>query len=202
MIYGIGAWQRSFKSGLSAVICKYDIPRQIRKRAEILKIPGMVKEIQCCYTNMDLYDMPFDVVVMDSKSLLKRMFQAYDRGEKGLIFNFDEAHKILNPRLWDKREKEETVSLAGIFQDDKLCTHLVYNFHNGFKDDELLGVDKYIRASTGKKIEIITRERHIIHGDYIRFWYEDRTNGKRRRKIRLNHVSRFYPLFNTLQPIK
>lgn len=183
MIIGIKGWQRAGKTGLGAIIA------------------SGLEGINQGYGNLSLYGMPFPFEKKPSRQVLDRLFQAFNQGEENLLFFIDEAHRILNPRLWDKWTKEDTYNLAGIFQDDKLDITVIYTFHPGYKDEELLGVDKNIRGSTGRMIDILTKRKDIEKFDRIIYKDHNRAEGLRPIKKKINNFSKYYPLWKTKEHV-
>lgn len=186
MIIGISGWQRSFKTGLGAILATYELDKY---------------EIKQGYGNLTLTKLPYPYMKLTSRELITRLFQAFNKGEKHLMFFIDEAHRILNPRAWKDWDKEDTFSLAGIYQDDKLFTVIIYTFHRGYEDEPLLGVDKMVRGSTGVSIEIDTHERDILQNDCIVYTIKNRAEGLPSFQGCVEKVSQYFDLFLTREPV-
>ncbi len=187
MIIGISGWQRSFKTGLGSVIAKYELD-------EYKVVQG--------YGNLTLLSMPYPYQKLTSRELMTQLFRTFDHGEEHRLFFIDEAHRILNPRLWKDWTKQDTMSLAGIYQDDKLDNIIIYTYHPGKPGDELLGVDKMLRAATFLEIEILSDQKLIKNNNaiiyrVIKYFMHDKLVID---KV-LENVSQHFNLFLTKEPV-
>ena len=187
MIIGISGWQRSFKTGLGSAIAKYELEDF---------------DIKAGFGNLTLLGMPYPYRKLTSRLLINEIFKTFDQGLENRMFFIDEAHRILNPRLWKEWTKQDTMSLAGIYQDDKLDNVLIYTYHPGKPGDELLGVDKLLRAATYLEIEILSNERLIINNNAViyritRYFMNEKLVVD---KV-LENVSRFFGLYLTKEAI-
>lgn len=185
MIVGISGRQRCFKTGLGAVIACFELGKY---------------EIVNGFGNLTLEKVPYSYSKLRSRELITRMFQAFNTGEEHLMFFVDEAHRILNPRMWKDWNKDDTFSLAGIFQDDKLSTVIIYTFHSGYEDEPLLGVDKMLRGATSVLINIESSERDVVESDAIIYYVKNRAIGAEYRSV-LDKVSTYFNLFKTREPV-
>lgn len=193
MIISIDGWQRSGKNILGTVMCRDKWWNDLSPR-EI--------EIEVGVGNTTLLGMPFPYEKKKSREVLDEVFRAFNEGLENRLFFIDEAHRILNARLWKDWSKEDTFSLAGIFQDDKLNNVIIYSYHPGKPDEELLGVDKMIRGATYNKFSILTDEDMIIREDML--VYEQEMWIMRKKIVTygvLEKVSRYFSLFNTKEPV-
>ena len=187
MIIGISGWQRSFKTGLGSAIAKYELRDY---------------NIQSGYGNLTLLTMPYDYTKLNSRPLMNKLFETFDQGLENRMFFIDEAHRILNPRLWKDWTKQDTMSLAGIYQDDKLNNVILYTYHPGKPGEELLGVDKMLRAATFLEIEILSDQKLIISHDaivyrLIKYFMNEKVVID---KV-LENVSQYFHLFLTKEPV-
>jgi len=187
LIISISGWQRSGKDLVGAILAKYELTDY---------------KIEQGYGNCSLYNMPYPYEKMTSRQLLDRIFYTFNNGEEHKMFLISEAHRILNPRMWKQWTKEDTYNLAGIFQDDKQDNVIIYNFHPGKPGDDLLGVDKMVRAATFFEIEILTDKQFVIEHDAImlqatRYFM----NQKVVTKSVIEDVSQYFSLFDTKEPV-
>jgi len=187
MIIGISGWQRSFKTGLGSAIAKYELEEY---------------NLQAGYGNLTLLSMPYPYTKLTSRALMNELFSTFNKGLEHKMFFIDEAHRILNPRLWKDWTKEDTMSLAGIYQDDKLDNVIIYTFHPGKPGDELLGVDKLLRAATYLEIDILSDQKLILHSDAIiyrlkRYFMNEIVTVD---KV-LENVSKYFNLYLTKEPV-
>lgn len=96
-----------------------------------------------------------------SVEMLDKMTQQINIGKTRMLYYISEAHRVLNPLLFSKRKAQETFDIAGIFQDDKLESYIIYNCHNGNTEETLLGVDKMLRGGTNLYIDILSTKEFV-----------------------------------------
>lgn len=182
MIIGISGWQRAGKTLLGVYLAH------------------RLSSILSGFGNLTIHGLNYQYHYMESKLLLKRLFHAFNCADRDTMFYIDEAHRILNHRLWSTWTKEDTFSLAGIFQDDKLSNVIIYTFHPGKPGDELLGVDKLVRACTYIDINIVTDKNYIIRNNSLVYELNDHQTGTKR-KHELKNVQEYFSLYDTFQPV-
>ncbi len=153
------------------------------------------------FGNFHTHYMPYPWTYLKSRLLMDRLFIALNTGERNKLFYIDEAHKILNPRLWDKWTKEDTQNLAGIFMDGKNGIVVIISYVAGYEDEPLLGVDKMIRGAFGLKIDITSNYKTIEKRDKIVYDYHHRAAGKESVEKRLRKASKLFKYFDTLEPV-
>lgn len=195
MIISIKGPQRCGKSLLAGLIAK-----NIKSWAGIDIIQG--------FGNMSVYKCQYPYTYMSSKATLDRLFEVFTVGTRNSLCIVDEAHRILNARVWKHWSYEDTFKLSGIFQDEKLSNVLIYTFVPGKPDDEMKGVDIMLRSACMLDILIKSSKVDIEQYNFMDFQVTDWCNydGEDLDTVdvyehHIADVSQFFPIFNTLEPV-
>lgn len=119
-----------------------------------------------CYSNMTLNLMPFQVIRMDTRSVLDQMWRGFNEGHENILYVIDEAHRRLNARMWKEWSTDDTFNMTGIYMDDKLDSDIIYTCFQT-PDNSVLAVDKMFRDSCEKRYSIKTDRDFIRNNDFI-----------------------------------
>lgn len=181
MIVGISGWQRTFKTGMGALLSAYP--------SEVVEYP-ILKGVGNLHVNT-----PYNWEYLRSAELKKRITESVHRFERNMLYFVDEADRVFPPRTW--KDPDQIMALTGIWQDEKMQNLFIYTFHKGRPDDTLLGVDKLLRASTMIEIEIIAIDKVAWTIAYeVRDWL----NGRSWQAV-LSGIDKYFSLWNHEEPV-
>lgn len=143
MIIAISGWERSYKTGLGALLATN--PDEFNTEFHKYNITRGVG-------NLHLFKTAYPWMYLPSKELVDCIREANLNAVRDTLFFIDEADSVYNPR--DYTAKEQTKNLKGIGQHAKMGNVYIYTFQRGKPEDSLLGVDKILRSNTRIDIEI------------------------------------------------
>lgn len=143
MIIGISGWERSYKTGLAALLATN--PAEFNSESQAYNIKQG-------FGNLHLFKTPYPWTYLKSAELVNCIREANSNKVRDTLFFIDEADSVYNPR--DYTSKEQTRNLKHLGQHAKMGNIYIYTFQRGRPDDVLLGVDKILRSNTRIDIEI------------------------------------------------
>lgn len=175
MIIGISGWQKTFKTGFGRAMMD-----------EIIAL-GHTEQ---AFGNLDIFGLTIPYTYRKSIDLLADIKKCVSEKVTNTLYFIDGADMVIPHRFW--KDKEQTITLTGIWEDEKLWNDFIYTYHRG------LGVDKILRLATGIEIKItaIGREEEVVI-----YTKEDWRFGEKTVGLILRNIGQYYDKYNYRQPV-